>query len=76
MLKTILIGFGVLLLFLFICIMYCALVVASREDDWMEQMHIQWMMDHPEMQGDSKEPKSTEHQDEKTDSSDAEVTLP
>lgn len=76
MLKTILIVLGVLLLFLFLCIMYCALVVASREDDWMEQMHIQWMMDHPEIQRDSKEPKSTEKQDEKTEATDSEVTPP
>ena len=62
--KTMIIVVFTLLILMFVIFLYCSLVVASREDDLMEKMHIQWMKDHPELQV---VPKEDEHKEEKRD---------
>ena len=72
--KAMIIGVFALLILMFVIILYCSLVVASREDDLMERMHIQWMHDHPDLEVVPKERDQKE--DENTASSETEVLPP
>ena len=72
--KAMIIGVFALLILMFVIILYCSLVVASREDDLMERMHIQWMHDHPDLEVVPKERDQKE--DENTVSSETEVLPP
>ena len=72
--KTMIIVVFGLLFLMFVLILYGSLVLASKEDDLMERMHIQWMHDHPDLEVVPKERDQKE--EDNTASSEIEVLPP
>lgn len=72
--KTMIIVVFALLFLMFVLILYGSLVLASKEDDLMERMHIQWMQDHPDLEIVPKERNQKE--EDNTASSETEVLPP